>query len=203
MKTGWDARYDGKDYLFGTSPAAFLAAREDLLIANAGKSALAVADGEGRNSVFMAQCGLDVTSMDTSAVGLAKARALAAQADVSVSFHLADLQAWDWSEDAFDIVVAVFIQFADPAFRTAIFEGMKKTVKPGGLILLHGYTPKQIDYGTGGPRIAENLYTSELLKTAFADFEILDLTAYDKHIKEGSGHAGTSALIDLVARKPV
>lgn len=202
MKKGWDARYDRDGYLFGTAPADFLAQRGDLLKANAGKSALAIADGEGRNSVFMAQCGLDVTAMDSSEIGLAKARTLAANAGADVNFQFADLKTWDWAENAYDVVAAIFIQFADPAFRAEIFEGMKKTVKPGGLILLHGYTPKQLDYGTGGPPVAELLYTEDLLRDAFGDFEIEALTAYDREIDEGAGHSGMSALIDLIAHKP-
>jgi len=203
MISGWDARFEREDYLFGTSPAAFLATNKRLLKANAGKSALAIADGEGRNSVFMAQCGLDVTSMDSSRVGLDKAQALASKTKVDVSFQLADLKTWAWAENSYDFVVAIFIQFADPDFRAEIFEGMKKTVKPGGVILLHGYTPKQIDYGTGGPGVAENLYTEAMLQAAFADFEIETLSAYDRVIHEGAGHAGKSALIDLIARKPL
>ena len=116
---------------------------------------------------------------------------------------MADLKTWDWVDSSYDLVVAIFIQFADPSFRAEIFEGMKKTVKPGGTILLHGYTPKQIEYGTGGPGIVENLYTEEMLRNAFSDFEIEELTSYDKSIDEGAGHSGMSALIDLVARKPV
>ena len=127
---------------------------------------------------------------------------MAASASTERTFQFANLKTWDWAETAYDVVAAFFIQFAAPAFRTAIFEGMKKTVKPGGLILLHGYTPKQIDYGTGGPPVAELLYTEDLLRDAFGDFEIETLTAYARKIDEGAGHSGMSALIDLIARKP-
>ena len=202
MGTMWDTRYDREDYLFGTAPADFLVSHDNLLSENAGKNALAVADGEGRNSVFMAQRGLQVTAMDNSEVGLEKARKLASANGVSIDFEMADLKSWDWEEASYDLIVAIFIQFADPVFRAEIFDGMKRAVKPGGLILLHGYTPKQIEYGTGGPGVVENLYTEELLCSAFADFEIEELSSYDKVIDEGPGHSGISALIDLVARKP-
>ena len=99
--------------------------------------------------------------------------------------------------------MAIFIQFADPTFRSEIFEGMKQALKPGGTILLHGYTPKQIEYGTGGPGILENLYTEDMLRDAFGDMSITELSAYDAEIQEGPGHSGISALIDLVATKPV
>ena len=198
----WDARFDTDTYIFGTAPADFLVAQQDRLKAAAGQNALAIADGEGRNSVFMAECGLNVTAMDSSVKGLEKARKLASDRKADIDFQLADLKTWDWAENQWDIVVAIFIQFADPQFRSEIFSGLKRTVKPGGLILLHGYTPKQVEYGTGGPPTPEVMYTEDLLRDAFGDMQIETLKAYEKVIDEGPGHSGLSALIDLVARKP-
>ncbi len=132
----------------------------------------------------------------------AKAARLAAARGVSLDLQQVDLAAWDWPQGRFDIVAAIFIQFAGPELRTEIFENMKRALKPGGLVLLEGYRPEQIAYGTGGPRTPENLYTEPMLREAFADFEILELVAYDAAIEEGAGHSGQSALIDLVARKP-
>ena len=198
----WDARFDTDTYIFGTAPADFLVAQQDRLKAAAGQNALAIADGEGRNSVFMAECGLNVTAMDSSEKGLEKARKLASDRKADIDFQLADLKTWDWAENQWDIVVAIFIQFADPQFRSEIFSGLKRTVKPGGLILLHGYTPKQVEYGTGGPPTPEVMYTENLLRDAFGDMQIETLKAYEKVIDEGPGHSGLSALIDLVARKP-
>jgi len=100
-------------------------------------------------------------------------------------------------------VAAIFIQFAGPELRDQIFAGLKRALKPGGLLLLEGYRPEQIANGTGGPRVPENLYTEALLRAAFSDFEIVELSAYDAVIEEGAGHSGQSALIDLVARRPV
>jgi cyclopropane fatty-acyl-phospholipid synthase-like methyltransferase len=121
---------------------------------------------------------------------------------VSVEFRHVDLQGWRWPEGEFDAVVAVFIQFAPPAFRDEIFAGMKRSVRPGGVVLLHGYTPKQLEYRTGGPSVVEQLYTEELLRTAFVDWDILRLEAYERELDEGEGHRGQSAVIDLVARRP-
>jgi hypothetical protein len=98
-------------------------------------------------------------------------------------------------------VAAIFFQFATPAERETIFVGIKRTLKPGGLLLLEGYTPKQLDYRTGGPSKIENLYTRELLEKAFADFSSLDIRVYETVINEGPGHGGMSALIDVVAVK--
>lgn len=198
----WDTRYDTETYVFGTEPADFLISQKDLLANANGQSALAIADGEGRNSVFMAQCGLNVTAMDNSAIGQAKAEKLAQENGVEIDFQIADLNGWDWEENRWDMVVAIFIQFANPQLRAEIFQGMKRTVKPGGLILLHGYTPKQVEYGTGGPPNPDLMYTTEMLQDAFGDMEILRLEAYEKVLNEGPGHSGQSALIDLIARKP-
>lgn len=196
----WDERYQTEEYVFGEQPNTFLASQAELVRRH--KRALAVADGEGRNGVWLAEQGLAVVSVDASAVGLAKARRLAARRGVTIEPVLADLTTFHWPEHAFDLVVAIFIQFADPPLRNAIFDGIKRTLKPGGCLILEGYRPEQIAYGTGGPRQAENLYTRTMLEEAFADLEIVHLREHDSAISEGSGHAGMSALIDLVARKP-
>lgn len=198
----WSERFSavGEDYLFGTAPTRFLALHEFLL--GAGSTALSVADGEGRNSVWLAEQGLQVTAVEVSPVAVDKARRLAAGRGVLVDFQVADLLAWAWPEAAYDLVVAVFIQFANPAEQERIFAGMAQALKPGGRLLLHGYTPKQLEYRTGGPSAVENLYTPELLRQAFAGLEIEELREYEAELHEGLAHRGRSALIDLVARKP-
>jgi SAM-dependent methyltransferase len=200
MTNPWDDRYSRPGFLFGTDPSAFLVRHAAYL--KRGLTALAVADGEGRNSVFMAEKGVKVTAMDYSEVAIDKARGLAAARSAPVTFQQSDLHAWDWDAAPYDLVVAIFIQFADPAFRAEIFDGMKRALKPGGTLLLHGYTPKQVEYGTGGPSNPDHMYTEPLLRTAFGDLDILHLESYERDLSEGPGHAGRSALIDLIARKP-
>lgn len=95
-----------------------------------------------------------------------------------------------------------FFQFMGAAARVPVFEGIKAAVKPGGIAMIHGYTPKQLDYGTGGPKAVENLYTEDDLAQTFAGWEILRLAEYEAELDEGPGHSGMSALIDLIARKP-
>jgi cyclopropane fatty-acyl-phospholipid synthase-like methyltransferase len=197
----WDKRYSAADgYLFGEQPNAFLAQQKALI--KPGMKILAVADGEGRNGVWLAEQGAHVVSTDYAASALEKARTLAASRQVELDLQQVDLGNWDWPEAAYDMVVAIFIQFAAPDERTAIFEGMKRALKPGGILLLEGYRPEQIGYGTGGPKAAENMYDEAMLREAFSDFEIKTLSAYDAHIEEGKGHSGMSALIDLIAVKP-
>ena len=195
----WDERYAGEEYLFGTEPNEFLVSQGHLL--KPGMSCLAVADGEGRNGVWLAQQGLTVLSVEASAVALEKAKILARLRGVSIDFEQADLARWPWGENRFDVVAAIFIQFASPALRAQMFAGIKRCLKPGGLLLLQGYTPRQLEYKTGGPPVAENMYTEALLRDAFGDMEIAHLREHDDHIGEGVAHSGISALIDMVARK--
>ena len=195
----WDERYAGGEYFFGTRPNAFMVSQHHLL--KPGMSSLAVADGEGRNGVWLVEQGLKVLSVDSSAVAASKADTLAQQKGVTLDFEVADLLNWEWGENRYDAVVAIFIQFATPTQRAQLFAGIKKCLKPGGLLLLEGYTPRQLEYKTGGPPVAENMYTEALLRKEFADMDILHLQEYDSEINEGSGHKGMSALIDLVARK--
>ena len=195
----WNERYASDEYLFGTTPNAFLA-RETHRLAT-GSKVLAVADGEGRNSVFLAQHGLSVVATDVSDRALDKARRLAERRGVQVEYRHVDLAEWDWPENAFDAVVGIFIQFANQELRERMFEGIHRSLRPGGLLLLEGYREEQLAYGTGGPPNVENLYTEDGLRRTFSNWEIELLDSYDAEIEEGSGHSGKSALIDLIARK--
>jgi cyclopropane fatty-acyl-phospholipid synthase-like methyltransferase len=195
----WNERYRGDEFHFGTEPNAFLAAQQAWL--KPGMRCLAVADGEGRNGVWLAEQGLHVLSVDSSNRAVEKARALAARRGVVIVTELVDLAHWQWPENQFDIVAGIFIQFAPPAQRLQQFANIKRSLKPGGLLLLQGYTPRQLEYRTGGPSQIENLYTEALLRDSFADMEILHLVERDSVISEGVGHSGMSALIDLVVRK--
>ena len=202
----WSARYRdaGSEYLFGTTPNRFLFHRQDVL--QNGRTALSVADGEGRNSVWLAEQGLEVTAIEISAVALEKARHLALGRNAAVRFIQADMLAPGWPptemHDHFDWVIGIFIQFVGPEWRERQFEGMKQVTRPGGRILLQGYTPKQLEYRTGGPSAVENLYTEDILRDAFNDWHIEELVEYEDDISEGTGHKGRSALIGMIARKP-
>ena len=196
----WNGRFASESYVFGTRPAAFLVDNAPYIPPRS--RVLVPADGEGRNSVFLAEMGHRVVATDLAEAGIAKAQKLADARGVSGEFRHLDLQGWQWPQAAFDAVVAVFIQFAPPAFRDEIFAGMKRTVRPGGVVLLHGYTPKQLEYRTGGPSAVEQLYTEALLRAAFGDWDLLRIEAYERELDEGQGHKGPSAVIDMIARRP-
>lgn len=195
----WDSVYAESHYVFGTAPNVFLAAQRSLL--KPGQRALAVADGEGRNGVWLAEQGLDVLSVEYSVPAVEKAKRLAQERGVSLVFEVADVLDWGWPQQAYDVVAAIFVQFATPEQRTRLFAHMQAALKPGGLLILQGYTPKQIEYKTGGPSAVENMYTEDLLRASFVDMKILHLAEHEEFITEGTKHYGMSALIDLVAVK--
>lgn len=196
----WDARFSTTDYIFGTEPNAWLAQHAELL--QPGMRVLAVADGEGRNSVWMAKRGLQVDAFDISPIGVEKARKLAQQNGVDVNFSVCSVEDFAWKVGEYDAVVAIFIQFADPDTRATLFRRMTSALRPDGLILLQGYTPRQLEYKTGGPPNVDHLYTEALLQQAFGDLDISELRAYEDVLAEGTQHHGQSALIGMVARRP-
>lgn len=196
----WQGRYNIPDYLFGKAPNYFLASCKPLLPKSG--TVLCVADGEARNGVWLAEQGLDVTSIDFSEAAQAKAAALAKERGVTIRLVHADVHAFDYPADAFDVVVDIFTQFSTPAERPRKWAGMRKALKPGGLLILQGYTPKQLDYRTGGPAEIERLYTRAMLEQAFGDFRDVKFTEEEVEIHEGVAHGGMSAVIALTGRKP-
>ncbi len=196
----WNGRYSAPGFLFGEAPNAYLAAQADLLPA-AGR-ALAVADGEGRNGVWLAGRGLAVDAVDFSPVAIAKAKAFAAARGVNIHFAQANVVELAWPTAMYDVIAAIFIQFATPAERTRLFQWFKRALRPGGLLILQGYRVEQLGYGTGGPPERDHLYTAALVREAFADCRIVDLVSYDAEIHEGTGHKGMSALLGAVVQVP-
>jgi 2-polyprenyl-3-methyl-5-hydroxy-6-metoxy-1,4-benzoquinol methylase len=195
----WNTRFSGSDFLFGTEPNQWL--RDHAHILPPGGRVLCVADGEGRNSVFLARQGHAVDAFDISSAAISKAQGLAAANGVTVNYQLADCDSFPWPSAAYDGVAAIFVQFADPALRSLMFARIIESLKPGGILILQGYTPKQLEYRTGGPSNVENLYTEAMIRDAFSGLTILELKSYEAEISEGTGHRGRSALIGMVARR--
>jgi SAM-dependent methyltransferase len=196
----WETRYALPEYAFGKDPNYFLASCKTLLPGSG--RVLAIADGEGRNGVWLAEQGLDVLSIDFSPSAQKKARTLAAERHVNVAFQQVDVHTWDYPEAAFDVVVEIFTQFSSPAERALKWAGMRRALKPGGLLIIQGYTPKQLEYGTGGPKQAENLYTRSMLEDDFRGYRDLNIVEEEREIYEGTSHSGMSAVINFTARKP-
>jgi SAM-dependent methyltransferase len=196
----WEARYGAPEYIFGKQPNFFLAACKPLLPVSG--RALAVADGEGRNAVWLAEQGLEVLSIDFSPTAQNKARILARERGASVAFELADVHSWAYPEAAFDVVCEIFTQFSAPEERAQKWNGMRRALEPGGLLIILGYTPKQLDYGTGGPKQLDQLYTRAMLEEAFAGYRQMVFRQEELEIHEGTSHGGMSAVIGLTCRKP-
>ena len=205
----WNDRFSVDEYLFGKDPNAFLAREVERL--KPGGRVLCVADGEGRNGVWLAERGFLVHAIDGSEVALKKSKALARERGVHINgaagakpgiYHeLVDVDTWQWPHATYAAVVAIFIQFATAETRQALFTNIANSLMDGGLLLLEGYGTKQLQYGTGGPTNLEQLYTTGLLSKSFPTMRIEALTEYDQEIDEDDRHKGMSALIDLVATK--
>ncbi len=198
----WNKRFDTPDYIFGRAPNEYLQTQAMRHLKKS-DTVLCVADGEGRNSVWLAKQGMQVDAFDLSEVALKKAIALAREEVAHVQFTLASSDTWDWQPNQYDAVVGIFIQFADPVMRPRLFTQMVSTLKPGGLLIIQGYTPKQLEFKTGGPSILEHLYTEDMIRKLISDLELIDLRLYEKELSEGPKHTGMSALLGLVARKPI
>ncbi|MBB4287451.1 class I SAM-dependent methyltransferase [Roseospira goensis] len=195
----WDQRYEGRKYIYGVEPNSFLTRQRHRL--ERGQSVLAVADGEGRNGVWLAGQGLRVHAVDQSAVGLQKAMRLALDRGVTLRTTCADLTAWDWPEAAVDAVVCIFLHLR-PEHRALVHRAMARALKPGGVLILEAFHPAQLGYATGGPPVAEMLYDPETLR---ADFEgLLDIDLLEDGVvdlDEGPQHGGRGHTTRLVGTR--
>ena len=196
----WNERFNKEEFIFGKEPNEYLVDQASQYL-NPQSSVLCIADGEGRNGVWLAKQGMNVTGFDVSDIALAKAKQFAADNKVNIEYSLCDTDSFDWQPNTYDAIIGIFIQFADPEMRSRIFKQVHRSLKPGGLFILQGYTPKQLEYKTGGPSLIENLYTEERIRELSRDFEILDLQCYEKELSEGARHTGMSALLGMVAKK--
>ncbi len=195
----WDARFDQDEYVFGTRPNTFLEKHSGVI--PAGGHVLAIADGEGRNSVWLAEQGYEVEAVDGSAVAVTKARRLAQERGVTVDHRHGDLTTMEWPAGRCDAVVGVFLQFLASVARPTLWANVHRTLRPGGVFLLVGYTPRQRVYRTGGPADPDRLYDPEALRGELAAFSLERFSALEYEMDEGSGHRGMSAVIEVIARR--
>ncbi len=198
----WEERYAGEEYLFGTEPNDFLAEEAARLVP--GQRALAVADGEGRNGVWLAGQGLEVLSVDFSANALAKARALAAERGLTIETEQADLFAWDWPVARFDLVAAFFIQ-PGAAQQRILFAAMLAALKPGGMLIFEAHAKAQAASEFGGPDDPDHLYSAASVRQAVegavegAEIVVLEEKTI---IRRGGRHPGKeAAVVRLIARR--
>jgi len=194
----WEQRYAAAEYVYGTEPNTFL--RDNLASLPSGE-VLCLAEGEGRNAVFLAATGREVHSVDLTAAGVAKTHALAAERDVSVRATQADLAVHDLGADRWDAIVSVFAHMP-PTVRRDLHRRVVEALRPGGVLLLEAYTPDQIGRGTGGPALAEMTMTLAGLREELAGLELVLAQELLRDVHEGPGHTGLGAVVQVIARKP-
>jgi SAM-dependent methyltransferase len=194
----WDDRYAGGDFQFGEAPNLFLQGQAHRF--GRGMRALAVGDGEGRNGVWLAEQGLVATSVDWSAVGLAKAQALAARRGVALDTVTADVTRWDWPREGFDVIAWIFVHLP-PQDRAIACAGAVRALAPGGLLLLEAFTPAQEGRRSGGPKDASLLWSRALVEAHFAGLDVLELFEGTVALDEGPRHQGLAEVVRAVLRR--
>lgn len=197
MKDFWNERFEGPDYFYGTSPNHFLTTVSHLLKAHS--NILCIGEGEGRNAVYLATLGHSVTGVDLSEQGKLKTEALAQKKHVSVKYCVTPLEDFDFGEQEWDAVVSIFCHLP-PMIREKIYPKINKALRDDGLLILQAYTPKQLEFGTGGPKDVSMLYTETLLKTDFPHMEWIKMTDSIEEIREGIGHTGKSSVLSAVGK---
>jgi SAM-dependent methyltransferase len=199
----WDQRYREPGFAFGEAPNTFLAAQRSMF--KPGMRALVPGDGEGRNGVWLAELGLNVTTVDASAIGVHKANMLAAERGVTIDAQQSDLTTWQWPTATFDVVASIYLHFP-PEIRARMHAQMLMALKPGGHLVLEGYTPRQLAHrfagSVGGPTDRGMLFEPNDLKSDFAGADILRLEEMEVTLDEGSRHRGRSSVVRLIARLP-
>jgi len=195
----WDERYAQAGYWYGEAPNDFLRAVAGRLAP--GADVLSIGEGEGRNGVYLATLGHRVTGVDASALGLAKAQALAVARGVVIDVVEASLETFDLGVDRWDGIVSIWCHLPT-ALRRDVHARVVRALKPGGLVMLEAYRPEQLEYGTGGPSDPSMLYRLDDLRRDFTGLDIVHGVEIVREVHEGVGHHGLSAVVQLVARRP-
>lgn len=195
----WDERYQTPEYIFGDQPCQWLIMNQHRLPKSG--SAIALGDGEGRNGVFLAEVGLQVTSVDLSEVGLSKARDLALTRGVTIETVQADLEHYTMTPESQDLIVSIYCHLPD-AIRKLVHSHVEEALKPGGLFILEAFHHSQLKYQSGGPKTTDLLYDLEELTGDFQSLQILEALDGLCYLDEGARHSGLGHIVRLVLQKP-
>lgn len=194
----WDERYSGETYAYGTEPNDFLVEKFDNLPPG---RVLCLAEGEGRNAVWLAGRGYDVSAVDASSAGLKKARRLADTHSVKIKTVHADLADYVIEPQYWDVIVSIFCHLP-PGLRRDLHRRCVEGLRPGGVVLLEAYTPAQLQYKTGGPPTADMMMDRQSISTELVGLEFLHLRERVREVHEGEFHNGVGAVVQVLARKP-
>lgn len=195
----WNDRYNRTDYFYGMAPNDFLASQSYRM--KPGSRVLCLAEGEGRNAVFLARAGHQVTAVDSSDVGLKKAHTLARQHGVVIHTEVKDLADLSLAPGSWDAIVSIFAHVPS-SVRQHVHDQVVQGLKPGGLMILEAYTPAQIGNHTGGPPKAELMMDANMLDAELEGLGVLLRWQGTRNIAEGLGHTGPGDVVQYVARKP-
>jgi SAM-dependent methyltransferase len=190
----WDTEYDREEYVYGKLPNDFL--KSHYKVIPKGK-VLLLAEGEGRNAVFLAKLGYSVTAVDISSVGLKKAEKLAKENNVIIETVCADLEVFDLGENKWDGIVSIYCHLP-LTIRQALYKRIEWAIKPSGVFLLEGYRPEQLDYKTGGPPVASMMISKETLIKELPNFTFSHLETLERVVHEGINHNGLGAVIQAI-----
>jgi len=194
----WEGRYGSTDhYVYGLEPNDFLVS---VAVDLAPGDALCLADGEGRNGVYLAGLGHRVTSVDLTQAGMAKAAALAGERGVDLTTVVADLADYDLGEDRWDLIVSIFAH-TPPPIRARVHGAIAAALRPGGSFVLEAYTPDQIGRGTGGPPVPELTMTLDGVRDELAGLTIEHGRELLRPVVEGRGHTGDGAVVQIIAKR--
>jgi SAM-dependent methyltransferase len=193
----WNDRYGGADYFYGTAPNDFLVSVATEIPAG---PVLCLAEGEGRNAIFLAGRGHAVTAVDQAEAGVAKMRALAQQRGVPLTTIAADLTDFGVSPGAWSGIVAIFMHLP-PALRRTVLARAAAGLRPGGVFIMEAYRPAQLAYSTGGPRDVTLLPTLAELRAELGGLELIIAREPERDVREGGGHTGMSAVVQVLARR--
>ncbi len=193
----WNERYASEDFFYGTKPNDFLVEAATPL--SRGR-ALCLAEGEGRNSVWLAKQGFDVYSVDLSDIGVAKTLHFAASQGVTVHAQVGDLADFVIEPQSFDLIVSIFAH-TPSALRGSLHQRVVNGLRPGGIFILEAYRPDQIPLGTGGPNNPDMLLTADILRTELIGLEFDHLVEINRNVVEGAGHSGVAAVVQAIAHR--
>ena len=193
----WNQRYNTAEYIYGTEPNDFL--RDHAAAIPAGGNVLCLAEGEGRNAVFLAQQGYRVTAVDSSDMGLAKATALASTRGVQITCLHADLAEFALGEEAWDGIVSIFCHLPS-AVRQPLYAALGRALRTGGVLLLESYTPAQLAFSTGGPKDVDMLVDAATLRRELTGLQFSLLEECQREVVEGTYHTGLAAVVQAIAR---
>ncbi|MCF8422911.1 MAG: class I SAM-dependent methyltransferase [Bacteroidia bacterium] len=194
----WNTRYKEAEFAYGTVPNDFLKSKIQVFKPNS--KILCLAEGEGRNAIFLAEHKHDVTAIDYSLEGLKKLQKLASDKNLSVETVCIDLNHYKIEENKWDAIICIFGHFPEP-LRQTVFNQVYSALKKDGVFLMEAYHKDQINYKTGGPQVADLLYSAEELQIDFSEFKNRSIETSIKEIEEGKYHKGTSFVIQVMAHK--